>query len=133
MLNSSDAKEDSMPFELQTAADGVKLILVGRLGVQQARPLWDALQPAMAASQSIHLQAEALEEMDTSVIQILCRVSSKTGHLQIGETSDGFLAALERRGLEKFFVQPPAPTEPESQVPQTEAETQAKAARQGHG
>ncbi len=122
-----------MPFELQTAADGVKLILVGRLGVQQARPLWDALQPAMAASQSIRLQAEGLEEMDTSIIQILCRVSSETGHLQIGETSDSFLAALERRGLEKFFVQPPALTEPESPVPQTEAETQAKAARQGHG
>ena len=122
-----------MPFELQTAADGVKLILAGRLGVQQARPLWDALQPAMAASQSIRLQAEGLEEMDTSIIQILCRVSSRSGQLQIGETSDGFLAALERRGLEKFFVQPPALTEPESQVPQTEAETQAKAARQGHG
>jgi ABC-type transporter Mla MlaB component len=133
MLNFSDAKEDSMPFELQTAADGVKLILAGRLGVQQARPLWDALQPAMAASQSIRLQAEGLEEMDTSIIQILCRVSSRSGQLQIGETSDGFLAALERRGLEKFFVQPPALTEPESQVPQTEAETQAKAARQGHG
>ena len=112
-----------MPFELQTAADGVKLILAGRLGVQQARPLWDALQPAMAASQSIRLQAEGLEEMDTSIIQILCRVSSRSGQLQIGETSDGFLAALERRGLEKFFVQPPALTEPESQVPQTEAET----------
>jgi ABC-type transporter Mla MlaB component len=123
MLNFSDAKEDSMPFELQTAADGVKLILAGRLGVQQARPLWDALQPAMAASQSIRLQAEGLEEMDTSIIQILCRVSSRSGQLQIGETSDGFLAALERRGLEKFFVQPPALTEPESQVPQTEAET----------
>jgi ABC-type transporter Mla MlaB component len=131
MLNSSDAKDDSMPFELRTAADGVKLILVGRLGVQQARPLWDALQPAMAASQNIQLQAEGLEEMDTSIIQILCRVSSQTGHLQIGETSDGFLAALERRGLEKFFVQPPA--EPESQIPQPQAETKAKSARQGHG
>ena len=124
-----------MPFELQTVAGGVKLMLAGRLGVQQARPLWDALQPALAASQSIQLQAEELEEMYTSIIQILCRLSSPPGRLQIGRTSDAFLAALKRRGLEKFFVQPPP--EPESQIPQpqleTKVETKAKAARQGHG
>ena len=119
-----------MPFELQTVAGGVKLILAGRLGVQQARPLWDALQSAMSARQSIRLQAEELEEMDTSIIQILCRVS-QTSQLQIGETSDGFLGSLKRRGLEKFFVQPPV--EPESQIPQPQAETKAKSARQGHG
>ena len=124
-----------MPFDIQTVAGGVKLILAGRLGVQQARPLWDALQSAMSARQSIRLQAEELEEMDTSIIQILCRLSSPPGRLQIGGTSDAFLAALKRRGLEKFFVQPPP--EPESQIPQpqleTKVETKAKAARQGHG
>jgi ABC-type transporter Mla MlaB component len=130
MLNSFDAKDNSMPFELQIAVDGVKLILAGRLGVQQARPLWDALQPAMAARQSIRLQAEELDEIDTSVIQILCRVSSQTC-LQIGGISDGFLAALGRRGLERFFVQ--SPVEPETQIPQPQPETLAKSARQGHG
>jgi ABC-type transporter Mla MlaB component len=135
MLNSSDAKDNSMPFELQTAADGVKLILAGRLGVQQARSLWEALQPVMAAGQNIRLQAVGLDEIDTSIIQILCRMSSQTGHFQIGETSDGFLAALERRGLEKFFVQSPA--DPETQIPQPQPETkgeiQEKSARQEHG
>jgi ABC-type transporter Mla MlaB component len=131
MLNSSEAKDVSMPFELQTVAGGVKLILAGRLGVQQARPLWDALQPALAASQSIRLQAEELEEMDTSIIQILCRLSSPVGRLQVGGISDAFLAALKRRGLEKFFVQPPP--EPESQIPQPPPQPKAKAARQGHG
>jgi hypothetical protein len=71
--------------------------------------------------------------MDTSIVQILCRVSSLSGGLKIGETSDGFLAALERRGLEKFFVQALAPTGPEAQVPQTQIpQPLAKAARQGH-
>jgi ABC-type transporter Mla MlaB component len=123
-----------MPFELQTAADGVKLILAGKLGVQQARPLWDALQSVMAARQSIRLQAEELDEMDTSIIQILCRVSSQIGHLQIGGTSDGFLAALEHRGLEHFFVQPTAGPESQSPQPQTETKVKplAKSARQGH-
>jgi ABC-type transporter Mla MlaB component len=115
MSNSSEAKDGSMPFELQTAADGVKLILAGKLGVQQARDLWDALQPAMAGGHSIRLQADALEEMDTSIVQILCRLSSLNGGMKIGETSDGFLGALERRGLEKFFVQPVASTGPEAQ------------------
>lgn len=132
-----------MPFELQPAPDGVNLILLGKLGVQQARDLWDALQPAMAAGLSIRLQAERLEEMDTSIVQILCRLSSLSGGLKIGETSDGFLTALKRRGLEEFFVQPLAPTGPEAQIPQTQIPQPqipqpqvppllAKAARQGH-
>jgi ABC-type transporter Mla MlaB component len=86
-----------MPFELQTSANGVRLILAGRLGVQQARPLWDAMQPAIAAGQNIRLQAGELEDMDTSIIQILCRVCGQTSRLQIGETSDGFLAATMRQ------------------------------------
>lgn len=122
-----------MPFEIKTVAGEVKLILAGRLGVQQARPLWDALQPAMSARQSIRLQAAELEEMDTSIIQILCRVSGQTGLLHVGETSDNFLAALKRRGLEQFFVQPPGMIEPESSTPQPQANTKAKAARQGNG
>ena len=121
-----------MPFELQKVAEGLKLILVGRLGVQQARPIWDALQPAMAAHQTIQLQAGEVEEMDTSIVQILCRVSAQTGLFDIRETSDGFLAALQRRGLEQFFVHPPELSE-ESQTPQPKPVTKAKAARQGHG
>jgi ABC-type transporter Mla MlaB component len=117
-----------MPFELQAVAGGTKLILAGRLGVQQARPLWDALQPAIAASQSIGLQAEELEAMDTSIVQILCRVSSQTGLLQIGETSDGFLASLKQRGLEQLFVQPPAP--PQSPQPNVVANTNRESANQ---
>jgi ABC-type transporter Mla MlaB component len=124
-----------MPFELQTAADGVKLILAGRLGVQQARPLWDALQPAMTAGKSIQLQAGELEEMDTSIIQILCRVSSQAGHLQIGGTSEGFLASLKRRGLEKFFTQSPGLSEPEPQIRARSVITETEARNQGqpHG
>ncbi len=132
-----------MPFELQTAADGVKLILVGRLGVQQARSLWDSLQPIIAANQSIRLHAEGLDEMDTSIIQILCRLNSRTGQFQIDATSDSFVSALKARGLATFFVPPslvsssfePPSTQPETQTPQPEMtlDTLASAARQGHG
>ena len=105
-----------MPFELKTGGEGTKLMLIGRLGVRQARALWDALQPAVAAGTPIRLQAEELEEMDTSIVQVLCRLSSQTGQLQIGGVSDGFLVSLQRRGLEKFFMQPPAPSETKIQI-----------------
>jgi ABC-type transporter Mla MlaB component len=141
MWNCSDttdsAKDGAMPFELQTAADGVKLTLTGRLGVRQARELWDAVQPAVAAGQRIRVQAEELEEMDTSIIQILCRLSRQTGRLQVGGTSDGFLVSLQRRGLEKFFVQAPSPIEAKHQTPprnapaQTTTTTRKKRPRHG--
>jgi anti-anti-sigma regulatory factor len=120
MLNSFNAEGDCMPFDLQTSPEGWKLNLVGRLGVQQARPLWDALQPAMAAKQIIRLQAEGLEEIDTSIIQILCRVGSRPGSLRMGDSSDRFLAALESRGLGTFFAHQTA--EPESGIPQVPPE-----------
>ena len=126
-----------MPFDLQTAADGVKLTLAGRLGVRQARELWDAVQPAVAAGQLIRVQAGELEEMDTSIVQILCRLGSQPGRLQIGGTSDGFLVSLQRRGLEKFFVQAPLPSESKPQVPprnvQAEAKTPSRKSRPRHG
>jgi hypothetical protein len=122
--------------------------------VQQARSLWDALQPVIAANQSIRLQAEELDEMDTSIVQILCRLNSRTGQFQIDATSDGFVAALKGRGLATFFVPQslvspsfvspsfvspsvePPPAEPETQTPplqpEIELETLANAARQGH-
>ena len=87
-----------MPFEVKTAAEETQLILTGRLGVQHAAPLWNALRSANSGERRIRLQAEALEEMDTSIVQILCRL---TNRLQIGEVSDGFLVSLQRRGLER--------------------------------
>ena len=113
-----------MPFELETVADGVKLILAGRLGVQQARPLWEALQSALAAKEIIHLHAVALEEIDTSILQILCRVRSQPGSLRIGETSDRLHAALDSRGLGEFFAH--QTTGPESGIPQVPPETKRK-------
>jgi ABC-type transporter Mla MlaB component len=145
-MHGGDAGDSSMAFELQATADGVNLVLAGRLGVQQARPLWDALQPAIAANQSIRVQASGLDEMDTSITQILCRLSSRSGQFQIGEISDGFVTALKGRGLAKFFVHPSAAfvlpsAELETQIlktqipehVETKLDTLAKAARQGHG
>jgi ABC-type transporter Mla MlaB component len=116
-----------MPFELKTDADGTKLMLAGKLGVRQARALWDAVQPAVAAGTLIRLDAEELEEMDTSIVQALCRLSSQTGKLQIGGVSDGFLVSLERRGLEKFFMQPSAPSGSKVQILRPKLAVQTKA------
>jgi anti-anti-sigma regulatory factor len=115
--NTDDGKgRDAMPFELKTGAEGTTVMLAGRLGVRQARALWDAVQPAVAAGTAIRIEAKELEDMDTSIVQVLCRLSSQTGKLRIGGVSDGFLVSLERRGLEKFFMQPSAPSEAKVQI-----------------
>ncbi len=92
-----------MPFELQTDAGGSTLKLSGRLGVQQARPLWDSLQGASALSQTLVLEAGAIEEIDTSIVQILCRVVHQGMQLRIGSASDGFMLSFELRGMARFF------------------------------
>jgi hypothetical protein len=70
------------------------------------------MQPALAAGTAIRVEAPESEKIDTSIVQILCRLSAQTGKLQIGAVSDSFLASLERRGLEKFFMQPATPSQP---------------------
>lgn len=119
-----------MPFELQTTGDHEDLILAGSLGVRQAQELWDALQPAMVAGRSIQLQAERLNEMDTSIIQILLLLRARSGQFQVGGTSEGFLAALRARGLETLFVRSPAL---QAKTAQVQPEILAKSAGQGHG
>jgi ABC-type transporter Mla MlaB component len=93
-----------MPFEMQTSDAGATLVLSGRLGVQQARPLWDATQAARTGQRPLQVQAAEVEDLDTSIAQILCRAASQGGQLQISGSSDGFLLSLARRGLDKFFV-----------------------------
>jgi ABC-type transporter Mla MlaB component len=91
-----------MHFDLKATSSGVALTLHGRLGVQQARPLWDALSAAVVEGKTIRLDASKVEEIDTSIAQILCRCG---GQLQVGEASDEFMAALQLRGLESCFAQ----------------------------
>jgi ABC-type transporter Mla MlaB component len=139
-----------MPFDVRTTADGLDLVLAGRLGVQQATPLWDALQPAMSGDAAIRLRAGDLEELDTSIAQILCRLSARTGRLRVGETSDGFLDSLKRRGLERFFAPeasgavaavsaavessaPESAPQPPAETSAPKAKTASRRKRQTHG
>ena len=124
-----------MPFEVKTAAEETQLILTGRLGVQHAAPLWNALRSANSGERRIRLQAEALEEMDTSIVQILCRL---TNRLQIGEVSDGFLVSLQPRGLERHFIHPEdtiaaEPAQRPQRRRQPAAKTKSREARRPHG
>jgi ABC-type transporter Mla MlaB component len=102
-----------MPFALDPIPDQgvnpsghatVTLHLSGRLGVQHARPLWDALQPALRGGAAICVEARELEEMDSSMIQILCRLH-RSRHLMVKEgAGEGFRASLERRGMEQCLA-----------------------------
>ena len=98
-----------MPFEIGTNARGSMLTLTGRLGIQQARPLWEAMETALIGCGALLLQAEAAEEIDTSIAQILCRAVDRN-QLEIGSASDGFIASLQSRGLGAFFTHAPAPS-----------------------
>ena len=127
------ARNLTMPFEVSKAKSGTVLLLTGRLGVRQARQLWDAIQPALASRKKIELRTDELEEMDSSIIKILYRVAHE-GSLKIGSTSDGFMASLRCRGLEEILVQTSgaSASELEARAPQTPAKTKARSKRSQH-
>lgn len=105
-LSSSKTTKNAveLPFELVTSECGTILVLRGRLGVQQARPLWDCLQSALCDGTNVQLDAKALDGMDTSIVQILCRAAKANNPVRIGRISEGFTNALKLRGLENYFV-----------------------------
>ena len=96
-----------MPFTLQPAGEELELSLTGRVGVQDARPLWESLQEVLFDNTVVRLKASNLEEMDTSIVQILCRISVLPGKLRVAALSDGFVLSLQRRGLANLFIDPP--------------------------
>ncbi len=96
-----------MPFEVSDGEGAAVLTLSGRVGVQQAASLWDALRK-LGEWERVLLSAERLEEIDTSTLQILCRLG---GRLQVGAVSDAFFTALHSRGMESLFAVRPAETE----------------------
>jgi anti-anti-sigma regulatory factor len=92
-----------MPFEAQIEGSGVRLVLTGRLGVPQARSLWDRVQNCLAGVRPLSVDAAGLVDMDTSIVQILFRLKSSPGGVHIVADSPGFTDALKRRGLEETF------------------------------
>ena len=88
-----------MPYEINMTGDKCQLVLAGRLGVQQASLLWSSLQSAADESVSIELLADRLEEIDTSIVQILCRLSRWPAGFEVVSGSASFRQALECRGL----------------------------------
>ena len=110
-----------MGFELKDGMHSLELTLSGRLGVQQAASLWAAVQPAIANRSKVRLLAGELDEMDTSIIQILCRLGDgRAASMQIAQVSDGFIRSLKRSGLEKFFVRNATPNRGATEVASSE-------------
>jgi len=121
-----------MSFELRESTHGAMLILDGRLGVRDAALLWSALQPVLAQGRDLSIHAEDMEDMDTSIVQILCRASMGPGRLEIGSISEGFQTSLRRRGLENFFVKlPPSQIRPEAKSAAKKAIKRSKPRKDG--
>ena len=125
----------ALPFELVTSEGKTKLVLKGRLGVQQARPLWDCLQSAQGDGTSVELDADALDGMDTSIVQILCRAAMNSNPVRIGRVSEGFTNALRLRGLEDYFTVAPPVQQTTNQIeptPPTKTSTQSRTRRKAN-
>ncbi len=134
MLSSSKTITNSvgLPFELVTSEGKTKLLLKGRLGVQQAGPLWDCLRSALRDGTSIELDADALDGMDTSIVQILCRAAMESNPVRIGRVSEGFSNALKLRGLEAYFaVASPVQRPPKQVAPTPRKRTLTKSRTKG--
>ncbi len=94
-----------MPYEINAFADKSQLALKGRLGVQQAGLLWDSLQPVIASAGPIDVLAEGVEEIDTSIVQILLRLSQLPNGFEIITASSGLRTSLQCRGLASLLIQ----------------------------
>ena len=95
-----------MPYEIRAAVLKAQLVLTGKIGIADARELWLGLQPFVEAGKPVQVLAGDVEAMDTSIVQILCRLMHLQTGLEIVSASVAFDAGLRYRGIAAFT--PPA-------------------------
>lgn len=94
-----------MPFEIHTTGEGLVLELRGRVTVRDAGELCKRLSSALTDGAAVTVRAGELEDVDTSVLQLLVSLRKSAGAFDLEEVSNAFVNAMDRCALRpELFV-----------------------------
>jgi len=88
-----------MPFSIVNTPGGLVLRLEGTVTVTHAQDLAARLREDLSTGAPAEVDTEALEHIDTCILQLLCSLRKTVPALVFDNPSEAFLRAVERCGL----------------------------------
>ncbi|MGA2117947.1 MAG: STAS domain-containing protein [Bryobacteraceae bacterium] len=93
-----------MPFTITGTPGGQVLKLAGQVTIQDAQRLATALREELEDGAPLAVDTEALEDIDTCVLQLLYALRKAAPAVSFDRPSDVFLGAVDRCGLRRELL-----------------------------
>jgi ABC-type transporter Mla MlaB component len=93
-----------VPFSIADAQGKQVLKLEGTVTIRHGRELAAKLQADLQSGSLVEVDAGDLEDIDTSILQLLCSLRKSIPALSFNPASDAFLKAVERAGLRRELI-----------------------------
>jgi anti-anti-sigma regulatory factor len=93
-----------MPFAVRTTEDGLLLELTGGVTVRHAQELGKCLASSLASGARVTVQARDLDDVDTSILQLLISLRKTAETFVLEEMSEAFGSALDRCALRRELL-----------------------------
>jgi anti-anti-sigma regulatory factor len=92
-----------MPFFIEESSGRTVLKLEGSVTVRDAQALWSALEPVLGRAALLDVDASRLDDIDSSLLQVLCSAHKTAADFRVGAASRSFFDAVERCSLRRDF------------------------------
>jgi hypothetical protein len=93
-----------MPFEIHPGAQDMLLEFTGGVTAREVTELHTAVCASLGPARRVIVRTEQLEDIDSSVLQLLISLRKTVPALLIEEPSEIFLAAAERCSLRRELL-----------------------------
>jgi ABC-type transporter Mla MlaB component len=93
-----------MPIAVYSGAEGVTLKLAGEISIRQAKDLGVEISAALPGVSRVHVDTSEFADADTSILQILCSLRKTVPALSFDNSSEAFIAAVDRCGLRRELL-----------------------------
>jgi anti-anti-sigma regulatory factor len=93
-----------MPFEIQTNPKGLLLELTGSVTARYAGELGKCLALSLETGKTVTVKAGQLDDIDTSILQLLVSLRKTAGTFVLQEFSEAFSSAVDRCALRRELL-----------------------------
>jgi anti-anti-sigma regulatory factor len=93
-----------MAFAIASTADRQILKLEGAVTIRDAHDLAASIGERLENGKPMEVDTQGVEDIDTSILQLLCSLRQSVPALVFGHPSDAFAGAVDRCGLRRELL-----------------------------
>jgi anti-anti-sigma regulatory factor len=93
-----------MAYSISSASGRLVLTLEGTVTIRHAQNLAASLGESLEEDMPLRVETAGLEDVDTSILQLLCSVRKTSRAVTFAEPGEIFLRAMDRCGLRRELL-----------------------------